>query len=284
MGGHPAGAVLGQGASGPQAMEGAVGIARLVPGGQDHGGAEVTAQVLRTTREEALAAGAAQPGPQEPCVGQDEDLEGVRHGPHGVEGGGRQSLCALRIALQAARRTPLCLPAAWGRTTGKAGVAHLLLRRRDPRGLPVGGARKAQDGGDRPRWPAWPHAVAPRGSPSATPSRANRRWTVARGRRVRGRDRGVVSRVRWPRRRGRVCRATPASNRCGAKPGRKVWRPVPWVLPAPRLAGASRLCTVARDRGAGRSWPGKRHSAGRSRCQEGRRAVSRRAARRVERS
>ena len=45
MGGHPAGAVLGQRASGHQAVEVEVGIERLVPGVQHHRRAELAAQV-----------------------------------------------------------------------------------------------------------------------------------------------------------------------------------------------------------------------------------------------
>ena len=49
------------------------------------------------TREERLADGAAQQREQEPFVGQDEGIEGVRHGKHGVEGGGRQQRGARRF-------------------------------------------------------------------------------------------------------------------------------------------------------------------------------------------
>ena len=55
----------------------------------------------------------------------------------------------------------------------------------------------------------------------------------------------------------------PAANRCVAKPCRQVWIPVPWVIPAPRLAWEEILCAVAMARGWGRSCPVKRHGAGR---------------------
>ena len=98
MGGHPVEAILGQRASRPQAVEVEVGIACLVPGGSNQRRAELAAQGLRTKRAERLADGAAQQWEQETCVGQDEGIEDVRHGTHGVAVGGRQQLCALRFA------------------------------------------------------------------------------------------------------------------------------------------------------------------------------------------
>ena len=96
MGGPPAGAVLGQRASGPQAVERAVGLARLVPGVQHHRRAALTAQVLLATREARLAGGAEAQGQEETGVAQEERIEGVRHGKHRVEGGRGEQRCAPR--------------------------------------------------------------------------------------------------------------------------------------------------------------------------------------------
>jgi hypothetical protein len=86
---------------------------------------------------------------------------------------------------------------------------------------------------------------------------------LARGRRVRWRDRVVVSMGRWPSRRWMVCRAPPAANRWVAKQCRHGWIPVPWVIPATRVAWAEICCAVAMARGWGRSWLVKSHGAGR---------------------
>jgi hypothetical protein len=73
------------------------GSACLVPAMQDHGRAELAPQVLLANLEERLADAAEQQGAQETCGGQEEGIEGVRHGKHGVAVGGRQSLGALRF-------------------------------------------------------------------------------------------------------------------------------------------------------------------------------------------
>ena len=89
MGGHPTRAVLGQGPSGHQAVEVDVGLEGLIPGMQEHGRTELAAQVLLATLEERLTDGAAQQGEQETFGVQDEGIEGVRHGKHGGDIGGR---------------------------------------------------------------------------------------------------------------------------------------------------------------------------------------------------
>jgi DNA polymerase-3 subunit gamma/tau len=65
---------------------------------------------------------------------------------------------ALGIALTAALRTPCRMPPALRGAPSEDDSAPLLLGRRDLRGLPVGGAGEAEDGGDFPRWTggAWP--------------------------------------------------------------------------------------------------------------------------------
>ena len=111
----------------------------------------------------------------------------------------------------------------------------LLLGRGDRMGLPVGVAIEAEDVGDFPRWPvgAWlavpvhgdsapvgRHGLTPLaalGRSSATPSRSNGLWTLARCCRVMWRERVVVSMVRWPSRSWMVRRSTPASKQMRGK-------------------------------------------------------------------
>ena len=81
-----------------------------------------------------------------------------------------------------------------------------------------------------------------------------------------------------------VRRSTPASNPWVAQPWRSVWMPVPWGMPAARLAGEERFCAVAMGMGWGASFPGKSHGAGRESVQEARSAAKRRADSRGERS
>jgi hypothetical protein len=206
LGGHPTRAVLGQGPRGPQAVAVAVGRACRVPGMQAHGRAALAPQVLLAKLEERRADGAEQQRAQATCGGPEEGMEGVRHGKHGVAGGGRQSLgalrfdplgrgpwlplgtvaiaaCAIRIARQAARRAPLRMPAELGRTPGQDGVDKLLLGRSDGMGLLGGVAIQAEDVGDCPRWPinAWlavpSRETAHRGRHGGTPWR---RWAALR--------------------------------------------------------------------------------------------------------
>ena len=97
MGGHPVGAVLGQRSSGHEAVEVEVGIERLVPGVQHQRRAELATQVVLAKLEERLADGAEQQGQQETFVPQDERIEGMRHGKHGVEVGRGEQLRTLRF-------------------------------------------------------------------------------------------------------------------------------------------------------------------------------------------
>jgi hypothetical protein len=129
-----------------------------------------------------------------------------------------------------------------GRSCQKGGSCRRLTTLAGPR--LAGGCPRH---GDSPRWQAWPHSVAPLGRPSATPSRSNGLWTLARGRRVMWRDRVVVSLVRWPSRSWMVCRPTPASHRCVAKQCRNVGQLAALVIPARRRAA---LTARGRTRGA----------------------------------
>jgi hypothetical protein len=324
MGGHPAGAVLGQRASGHQTVEVDVSSERLVPGGQNHRRPALAVPVLRATWAEGRAGGAAEQGQQGPFVPREERLEGMRHGKHRVEGGRGEQRSALRLhplgrgprlaggtvaipararrlARTAARGTPLRMPSELGCATGAEGVDDLLLGRGDPMGLPGGSAREAEEVSEFPLRPvaSWlavsgmgtahrgrhrpPSAVA-LGRSAGQPSRSHGRWTVAKCCRVIGRYRVGVSRRRWPSRSCMVRRAPPASSRGVAKPWRHVWRPLPWVIPAPRLVWEEICCAVAMDMGLGRSGPIKSPGEGREHCQEARSAASRRADSSVERS
>ena len=152
LGGHPAGAVLGQRASGHQAVEMEVGIERLVPGVQHHRRAELTTQVLLAKLEERLAGSAEEQGQEETGVAHDERIESVRPGKHRVEVGRGKQLCAprfhplglgprltcgtvaiparaIRIARKATLRTPLRMPPQLCRAAGHDGVNALLLGR-----------------------------------------------------------------------------------------------------------------------------------------------------------
>ena len=199
LGGHPARPVLGSRTRGYQtvAMEG--GIARLVPGVQDQRGAELAVPILRATLAERLADGAAQESQEEAFVAHEERIEVVRHGKHGVAVGRGEPLSlprchplgrgprltfgtvaiparAIGIALNAALRTPLCMPPKLGRATGHEGVDALLLGRGAPIALPGGVAREAEDVGDFPprsvgAWRAVPGmGTAHHGRPCRTPS------------------------------------------------------------------------------------------------------------------
>src|SRR5882672_5647398 len=177
MGGHPAGAVLGQRSSGHQTVEVEVSIERLVPGVQNHRSTELAVQVLLAKLEEGLAGGAEEQGQQGPFVPQDERIEGMRHGKHRVEVGRGEQLSALRfhplgrgprlafgtvaiparairIALKAALGTPLRMPSELGCATGDDSGDDFLLGRGDPMGLPVGIAIEAEEVSEFPLRPA----------------------------------------------------------------------------------------------------------------------------------
>ena len=57
---------------------------------------------------------------------------------------------------------------------------------------------------------------------------------------------------RWPSRSGRGRRSAPASKRGVAQQCRRGWMPVPWVMPAARLAREESVCAAA----TGRGWEG----------------------------
>jgi len=174
-GGHPLGAILGQGASGYEAGEVAGRMERLGPGVPPQRRAAVATHGVLAAWEPGLADGAEQPGQQETFVPQHERLEGVRPGKPRVTGGRGEPRRPLRFhpldrgpwltcgpvamparargrALTAARRAPFRMPPELRGAPGAEGVAHLRLGRRDLLGLPGGGAIEAEAGGDVPRW------------------------------------------------------------------------------------------------------------------------------------
>ena len=300
-----------------------MGLERLGPGVPAPRGAALALQMLLTNLAERLTPRAQQPAQEGALVVQAEGLKGLRdrthrmagrrgksrrvrlghprgRGPRVPGGTGAMPARARRLARHAALPTPLRLPPERGRATGEERVDDLGLGRGDLRALPRAGAREADEGGASPRGRAAPGGLSPcRGQPpraasphaatalgraSGPPSRATGRWTVATCCRVRGRYRGVGARLRWPRRRCMVCRATPAASRGGAQQWRHVWLPWPGVRPASRLGWEESCWARALARGWGRSGAGKSQGAGREQCQEARSVARRRVASPVERS
>jgi hypothetical protein len=70
-----------------------VGLAPLIPGMEDHSGAELAAQVLPTKLEQRGTGGTKEQAQQEPFVTKNQGIEGVGEGKHRVKVGGRQEFC-----------------------------------------------------------------------------------------------------------------------------------------------------------------------------------------------
>ena len=67
-----------------------VGLQHLIPGMEDHDGAELAAQVLTAKLEESFTGGAKEQAEQETFVAQDQRIKFVREGQNGVKVGDRQ--------------------------------------------------------------------------------------------------------------------------------------------------------------------------------------------------
>jgi hypothetical protein len=93
VGWYPARPLLGERPAGHERVEMEVGLEPLIPGMEDHGGAELAAQVLPTTLETRGPGGTKEPAQQEPFVTQKQGIEGVGEGQHRVKVGGRQECC-----------------------------------------------------------------------------------------------------------------------------------------------------------------------------------------------
>ena len=174
MGRRPARAVIGEGAPGHQSMEMEVGFQDLIPGMEDHDGTELTAQIVAAKLEEGVTSGLKQQAQQETFITQNQRIELVRQGHHGVEVGCGQRLSppgfdpvglgyglalgtvtisarVVGVAFKATLWTLLGVATKLGRTTGHDGVEHLVLCRRNGMGLPIALAVEAKNVGDFPR-------------------------------------------------------------------------------------------------------------------------------------
>ena len=273
MGGHPVGAVLGQRASGDEAVEVAVGIERLVPGGQHQRRAALAAQVgLATWSRVWLTVRNSRVSRRRLCPSMSAWRACGTVNTGWQEGGGATPHAALhpldcgpcltlwdrgdsgtRSRHSAQSRTADTVPPApeWRGATGEDGVDALLLGRRDR----MGGCRRwRRRGGRGRRRPtvdgrdlagSLRHGAAHSGRPGPPPAAAGLIFrntlqiarAAALGPVLPGEVESVWScRGRWPSRSWIVCRSTPASKRWVTKQGRRVWRPLPWRLPAARLA------------------------------------------------
>ena len=150
----------------------AMGLARLVPGVHDQRGAELAMQIVLTTLEERRTHRAKPQAQEGAFVVQDEGMKGMRDRPHRLEvrrGKSRSVLLghplgrgprlilgtvaiparALRLARQAARRTPLRRPPELGRATGE----ECLMPWAGPRSSPSAADSCRQRGGSWRRLP-----------------------------------------------------------------------------------------------------------------------------------
>jgi hypothetical protein len=176
-GGHPARARGGQGAAGHQRVHVAMGVARLLPGVPEPDAPELASQVVVAALAQRLAGGPQPPGEKPPCVGEDEEGEGLRPGKDAVARGPcQEGGCAgceprvlgergwpvgpwrLRHALSAERAKPRGPPcAAWPpraavRQTRRSGMPLWGGRPRGSRA--VGVAREAPEVSACPLWGA----------------------------------------------------------------------------------------------------------------------------------
>ena len=163
MRGHPAGAVIGQGTSWDQTVHMEVRVEELVPGMEDHDATQLAAEVVPTELEQRLTSGCKQEAEKQPFCAQDERVEGVRQGKDGVKVWHREevglAVChplrfgealtlrtvpiatgVVGVALEAALRALLHMPAKLRRATGGDGLQDPLLARGDRMGLPIAGA------------------------------------------------------------------------------------------------------------------------------------------------
>jgi Phage integrase family len=234
-----------------------VGLPHLIPGLEDHAGAELAAQVLPATLEERVTGGAQEQAEQEPFVAKKQRIEGVWEGQHRVKVGRRQEFhtpgrdpvgfgdsvtlgtvtVATRvvgIAFEAALRTLLRVAPELRRATGHDGFHPLGLCRCDRVRLPIALAVETKNIGDFPRRRLGggglggpdAHSASPR-SPaySATaarwaagkPSQSQGLLRLARRWRLTGTYRAVVLSDPGPKSTCRVRGATPASSRWVAK-------------------------------------------------------------------
>jgi hypothetical protein len=145
MRGHPTGVVIGQGASWDQTVHVEVRLEELVPRMEDHHPSQLTTEVVPTELEQRLTGGGKQEAEKQPFMTQDERVERVWQCKDGVQVGHREegglavghpwrlgealtlgtvSMAArvVGVALEAALRTLLHVPAKLGRATGRNGL------------------------------------------------------------------------------------------------------------------------------------------------------------------
>ena len=173
MRGHPTGAVIRQGASWDQTVHMEVGVEELVPRMEDHNAAQLATEVVPTELEQRLTGGRKQQAEEQPLIAQDERVEGVWQRKDGVKVWNREefglAVChplrfgealtlgtvpiaarMVGVALEAALRALLHMPAKLGRATGRDGLQDPLLARGDRMGLPIAVAIEPDDVGHFP--------------------------------------------------------------------------------------------------------------------------------------
>ena len=69
-----------------------MGIQELIPGVENHDGAEPSTQAVLAKVEQGLTGAAKEQVKQESLIGQHQGVQLMRQGEHGVKGGGRQKL------------------------------------------------------------------------------------------------------------------------------------------------------------------------------------------------
>ena len=94
VGGLPAVALVSERASRDQGMEVNMGLQALIPGMEDHNGAQLAIQAALPELQQRLTGAAKKQAEQKPFVGQHQGVELVRQGPNGVQVRGRQELCS----------------------------------------------------------------------------------------------------------------------------------------------------------------------------------------------
>jgi hypothetical protein len=140
---------------------------------EDHDATQLAAEVVPTELEHRLTSGCKQEAEKQPFIAQDERVEGVRQGKDGVKGGHREAVglavghplrfgealalgtgpIATRVvgvALEAALRPLLHVPAKLRRATSRDGLQNPLLAGGDWMGLPLAVAREPDNVGHFP--------------------------------------------------------------------------------------------------------------------------------------
>src|SRR5687767_2543623 len=140
---------------------------------EDHDATQLAAEVVLTELEQRLTGSPKQEAEEQPFIAQDERVEGMRQCKDGVKVRDREKVglaigyplgfgealalgtvpIAARVvgvALEAALRALLHVPAKLGRATGRNGLQDPLLARGDRMGLPIAVAIQPDDVGHFP--------------------------------------------------------------------------------------------------------------------------------------